>query len=156
MSIFLKDLEDTLALGRLLGAECVEGTTFAVLGDLGAGKTSLAQGVAQGLGVEQGAYVNSPTFTIHQRHPGRLVFHHIDLYRLSDTEELVNLGLREVVGVHGVSYVEWPSRAPDLLPSDSVWIRLEFEGEGRRVKFAFSGDQSRQLIEQVCRNARSL
>ena len=89
------------------GEHAIPGLIFAATGDLGAGKTSLAQGVAAGLEVEDRQYVNSPTFTLHQRYEGRLRLHHIDLYRLNATEELINLGLKDVVGVDGVSFIEW-------------------------------------------------
>lgn len=155
MNIYLSDLDATLAMGRLIGQQASNGQVFAVLGDLGAGKTTLAQGVAMGLGVSGDNYVNSPTFTLHQRHEGRLRFHHIDLYRLNSTEELINLGLRELVGIEGVSYIEWPNRAPDFLPPDTVWIRLGFYDEGRVLSFGHSNDVARRLIEAVCNLARN-
>ena len=155
MKIQLPDLEATLQMGKLLGALATEGMVFAALGNLGAGKTSLAQGIAMGLGVPKTSYVNSPTFTLHQRHFGRCQFHHIDLYRLSSPDEIVNLGLRELVGIFGVSYIEWPIRAPDLLPEDVVWLKLTFDGEGRGLEFAFTSEVSRSFIEQVCIRARS-
>ena len=143
MNIYLPDLDATLAMGRLIGSLAANGHVFAVLGDLGAGKTSLAQGVAKGLGVGADSYVNSPTFTLHQRYEGRIRFHHIDLYRLTSTEELVNLGLRDLVGIDGVSYIEWPSRAPDFLPLGTIWVRLGFY------------DDARLFIESVCNLART-
>ena len=154
MKIILRDLNETMEMGRILGSHAEEGTVFAVIGDLGAGKTSLAQGVAIGLGVHESSYVNSPTFTLHQRHSGRTRFHHVDLYRLNSTEELVNLGLRELVGVDGVSYIEWPSRAPDLIPSEAVWIRLEFFEDGRAISFGHSHPDALHFIERVCNLAR--
>ena len=156
MKIHLPDLDATIAMGKLLGATACEGMVFAVLGDLGAGKTSLAQGMAKGLGVSESAYVNSPTFTLHQRHYGRFEFHHIDLYRLSSPDEIVNLGLRELVGIVGVSYIEWPIRAPNLLTENTVWLKLTFEGNGRSLEFAYAHADSRRYIEEVCIRARSL
>ena len=155
MRIYLPDLEATLAMGALLGSDAKEGMVFAVLGDLGAGKTSLAQGLARGLGVPESAYVNSPTFTLHQRHHGRCQFHHIDLYRLCSPDEIINLGLRELVGVVGVSYIEWPIRAPDLLPDETVWLKLSFFEQGRVLEFAYAGHVAKQYIETVCIRARS-
>ena len=155
MKIYLPDLEATLAMGAMLGSAADEGMVFAVLGDLGAGKTSLAQGLARGLGVPETAYVNSPTFTLHQRHHGRCQFHHIDLYRLCSPDEIINLGLRELVGVVGVSYIEWPIRAPDLLPDETVWLKLSFHDEGRVLEFAYAGDVAKRYIQSVCIRARS-
>ena len=135
----LPDLEATHAIGRRIGAAALAGDVFAAVGDLGAGKTSLAQGIARGVGVPPEEYVNSPTFAILQSHPGPLTFHHIDLYRLGDEDELLGLGLDEIVGVDGVSYVEWPRRAPSLLPATTIWLGLTIEGAGRRLIVAGVG-----------------
>ena len=113
----LVDREDTFEVGQRLGALLLDPQmprVIAATGNLGAGKTSLAQGVARGLGVPSSVYVNSPTFALHQAHQGQLPFHHLDLYRLMDEEELTYLGFEEVLE-HGVSYIEWPQRAPNLL-----------------------------------------
>ena len=112
----LVDREDTLEVGTHLGALLLNPQmprVIAAIGNLGAGKTSLAQGIARGLGVPSNVYVNSPTFALHQTHQGQLPFHHLDLYRLMDEEELTYLGFEEVLE-HGVSYIEWPQRAPNL------------------------------------------
>ena len=100
----LPDLSSTQSLGRLIGAAAQPGDVIAVEGTLGSGKTSLAQGVATGLGVPADHYVNSPTFAIMQVHPGRIPFYHIDLYRLGDPDELLGLGLEEAVGTDGLIY----------------------------------------------------
>lgn len=138
-TFFLPDLEATHAFGRRIGMAAQNGDVFAAVGDLGAGKTSLAQGVARGVGVPEEEYVNSPTFAILQSHPGLLAFHHVDLYRLGDEDELMGLGLDEVVGIDGVSYVEWPRRAPSLLPPSTIWLGLMIEGTGRRLVIGGTG-----------------
>lgn len=120
----LDDREATYAFGFALGqallryAHCPK--LIAAYGDLGAGKTSLAQGLARGVGVPESVYVNSPTFAIHQAHASSLThvsksfrFHHLDLYRLGDEDELIQLGLEEFIE-SGISYVEWPTRAPEF------------------------------------------
>lgn len=137
--LFLPDLAATHATGRIIGAAARSGDVFAAAGDLGAGKTSLAQGIARGVGVSDAAYVNSPTFAILQSHPGRLDFHHVDLYRIGDPDELLGLGLDDIVGVDGVSYVEWPGRAPELLPADTIWVGLRHVGAGRQLILAGEG-----------------
>ena len=141
LTFALPDLEATHAIGRRIGAAARAGDVFAAVGDLGAGKTSLAQGIARGVGVPPDEYVNSPTFAILQSHPGPLTFHHIDLYRLGDEDELLGLGLEELVGVDGVSYVEWPRRAPGLLPASTIWLGLTIEGAGRRLIVGGAGDE---------------
>lgn len=113
----LVDREDTFTVGQALGHLLCTHTDWprviAATGDLGAGKTSLAQGIARGLGVPPEVYVNSPTFALHQAHQGDVTFHHLDLYRLMDEDELTYLGFEELFE-QGVSYVEWPQRAPHL------------------------------------------
>lgn len=140
LTIALPDLDATHRIGAMIGAAAQSGDVFAAVGDLGAGKTSLAQGIARGLEVPPSRYVNSPTFAIWQSHPGRCAFHHVDLYRLSDPDELLGLGLEERVGVDGVSYVEWPRRAPSLLPANTVWLGLTMAGAGRQLIIAGRGD----------------
>ncbi|MGK0360369.1 MAG: tRNA threonylcarbamoyladenosine biosynthesis protein TsaE [Bradymonadia bacterium] len=138
-SFLLPDLDATHAIGRRIGAAARDGDVFAAVGDLGAGKTSLAQGIARGVGVPDEAYVNSPTFAILQSHPGPLTFHHIDLYRLGDEDEMLGLGLDDIVGVEGVSYVEWPRRAPSLFAPTTIWLGLVTEGAGRRLIIGGTG-----------------
>ncbi|MCB9545161.1 MAG: tRNA (adenosine(37)-N6)-threonylcarbamoyltransferase complex ATPase subunit type 1 TsaE [Myxococcales bacterium] len=146
MSWFLPDEAATRAAGERLGRLLAEGDVIAAVGDLGAGKTCFAQGVARGLDVPPGHYVNSPTFAILQSHPGRLTLHHIDLYRISDADELLGLGLEELLGVEGVGYVEWPGRAPEVLPADVLWLALTHEGAGRRLRLQPRGPRA----EAVC------
>ena len=114
----MMDRDDTFEVGFALGATLLKRPesprVFAAIGDLGAGKTSLAQGLARGLGVPSDVYVNSPTFALHQAHQGDVTFHHLDLYRLMDEDELIHLGFEELLE-SGVSYIEWPQRAPHLL-----------------------------------------
>lgn len=131
--MYLKDAEATEALGRRLGELAAPGLIVALEGDLGAGKSCLARGMARGLGI--GGRIPSPTFIIVAEYlAGRLPFHHLDLYRIVDSSELDQLGLDEILGGDGVCAVEWPSRAPELLQG-ALWIRLEEQGEGRVAHF---------------------
>ena len=123
----LVDRDDTFDVGRALGV-CILAQpeiprALTARGDLGAGKTSLAQGLARGLGVPAEVYVNSPTFALHQAHEGLLTLHHLDLYRLMDEDELLHLGFEELLE-RGVSYIEWPQRAPHLMRA-TPHIQLE-------------------------------
>lgn len=106
---------------------------IAAHGDLGAGKTSLAQGLARGLRVPEGAYVNSPTFSLLQSHPvdgdQGLFFHHLDLYRLEDEDELDALGFDEVLS-DGVGFVEWPTRGAKLFRGPHWRATLSYPQEG--------------------------
>ncbi len=116
--------EDTLALGRWLGETAAEGTVYALEGDLGAGKTVLAKGVAEGLGITEP--VNSPTFTILQIYPGgRLPLYHFDVYRIMDIGEMDEIGYEEYFYGQGVCLIEWANLITELLPPDTIRIQME-------------------------------
>ena len=122
--------ESTRALGRRLGARLEPGDVVALAGDLGAGKTHLAKGVAAGLGLDPEA-VTSPTFTIVQEHgDGALL--HLDLYRIESPHELDRLGLGELLDSDAIALVEWPERGADWLPERTLWLRITHLGGDRR------------------------
>ena len=141
-TLYLPDPEATERAGVLLGRLAQPGDVIAAQGTLGAGKTALAQGIARGIGVPADHYVNSPTFAILLTHPGRIPFHHIDLYRLGDPDEALGLGLDEVVGTDGLAYIEWPGRCPEVLPQDYLRLHLEHADPGRRLIFDPRGPRS--------------
>lgn len=147
--IHLPDAGATIALGETLGAAAREGDVVALEGPLGAGKTCLAQGFAAGVGVADLRLVNSPTFSIWNIHPGRLVLHHMDLYRLGDPDEALALGLEEAIGVEGVCLIEWASRMPWLLPPDHLEIRLEPASTGRSALVVARGARSARLLSAI-------
>jgi tRNA threonylcarbamoyladenosine biosynthesis protein TsaE len=114
---------DTRELGRRLGGEAARATVLALIGPLGAGKTLLAKGVAEGLGVT--GVVNSPTFVLMNEHLGRLTLYHIDAYRLDDPEEAVTAGLLDDRQAGGVTVVEWADCLSGWLPADRLEIEME-------------------------------
>jgi tRNA threonylcarbamoyladenosine biosynthesis protein TsaE len=125
--------DDTRDLGTALAAELAPDGVLLLSGDLGTGKTVLAQGIARGLGIAPGE-VQSPTFTLIREHRGtgegggRLV--HVDLYRL-DPEDVPALGLEELLAGRGVKVVEWAERLPFDVPG-ARWLRLRRLAEGGR------------------------
>jgi tRNA threonylcarbamoyladenosine biosynthesis protein TsaE len=114
--------EQTLSLGRALGAAADAGAVIALRGPLGAGKTQLAKGVAEGLGVA--SVVNSPTFILMNEHAGRLRLFHVDAYRLNDPEEALAAGLLDDRQLAGVTVIEWADRLAGWLPEDHLDIEL--------------------------------
>jgi tRNA threonylcarbamoyladenosine biosynthesis protein TsaE len=138
--------EDTVELGRRLG-ECLEpGHVVGLVGDLGAGKTCLARGVAAGLGVPAGVYVSSPTFTLVNEYPGRMPLYHIDLYRLSDPGELAEIGVEEYYRGEGACLVEWFDRFPGETPPEHLEVRLLVTGElTRRIEMTARGEGHARL-----------
>ncbi|MEE2829908.1 MAG: tRNA (adenosine(37)-N6)-threonylcarbamoyltransferase complex ATPase subunit type 1 TsaE [Myxococcota bacterium] len=123
----------TLALGKALAESCRRGDVFALVGPLGAGKTTWTRGLARGLGLPDGVGVRSPTFTLCNEYPCRLPLLHLDLYRLAGADEADAIGFRERVGVEGVAVIEWSDRFPDLIPSHALWLLFEYEESVRRV-----------------------
>ena len=131
--ILLVDAEATLALGRDLGRMVQAGDIIALIGDLGAGKTTLTQGLMQGLGYQE--EVTSPTFSLVQEYrDGRLEVFHFDFYRVKDEHELLDLGWDDYLDRDGVIIVEWPNLHPGLLPKNTRWLKLTHAEEGRLIE----------------------
>jgi len=117
------------ALGRLLGSLLGAGDVVGLEGPLGAGKTTLTQGIAQGLAVPRERHVASPTFSLVNQHPGRVPLAHADFYRLRSPAELAELGLDELFE-RGATVIEWVDLFPDAVPSDHLHIRIAPESSG--------------------------
>jgi tRNA threonylcarbamoyladenosine biosynthesis protein TsaE len=125
--------EETIELGRRIARDLPKRAVVLLIGNLGAGKTTLAKGIISGLGAAPPEEVTSPTFTlIHEYGEGRV--YHIDLYRLDDAKELQTLGLEEIFDRDAVVLIEWGERFPQLMPTDSVRITLRaLEGDVREI-----------------------
>ena len=122
---------ETRELGERMAAQLKAGDVLLLEGELGAGKSELARGVARGLGVQE--TVTSPSFTIlNMYESGRIPLYHFDWYRLESAEELYELGMDEYLGGDGIALVEWPGRCPDAVPERCLRIRIETEGENIR------------------------
>ena len=115
--------EETIELGRRIAAELPRKAVVLLIGNLGAGKTTLAKGILSGLGVAEPEEVTSPTFTlIHEYGGGRA--YHIDLYRLDTIQQVATLGLDEILDRDAVVLVEWGERFPGLFPAGRIEIRM--------------------------------
>ena len=127
--------EETIALGERLAREFSPGTVVLLIGNLGAGKTTLAKGIVQGLGAAPPEEVSSPTFTlIHEYGAGPAVYH-IDLYRLDNAAAVATLGLDELFEKPAVVLIEWGERFPQFMPEKRVEIHLRAEeGDNREIR----------------------
>ncbi len=120
--------QETYALGEQFGKEARPGDVFTLIGDLGTGKTVFTKGLAAGLGIREP--VVSPTFTILQIYEGgRLPFYHFDVYRISDSSEIDEIGFDEFIFGDGVSLIEWADRIPEILPDGRTEVRIEKDPE---------------------------
>ena len=126
--------EETIELGRRIAATLPKRAVVLLIGNLGAGKTTLAKGIINGLGAGEPDDVTSPTFTlIHEYGEGRV--YHIDLYRLDRAEQVATLGLDEILDREAVVMIEWGERFPQLLPDGRIEIRIEsLDEELRRIE----------------------
>lgn len=116
--------EETYELGVKMGQEAKAGEVYALIGDLGVGKTAFAEGFARGLGVTEP--VASPTFTIvSQYDEGRLPFYHFDVYRIGDLSEMDEIGYEDCFYGDGVSLVEWADLIEELLPEERTELTIE-------------------------------
>jgi tRNA threonylcarbamoyladenosine biosynthesis protein TsaE len=141
-------VDQTRRVGARLGRLLIPGDVILLDGEFGAGKTCLTQGIARGLGVTR--WVTSPSFALVNEYPeGRLPLYHIDLYRLESVEEILDLGLDEYLYGAGVSAVEWPGQALNVLPSEHLWIELSVVSETKReVYLTASGRRYHDLLRQ--------
>ncbi len=139
---------ETQLLAEQLGRLLRPGDVIALVGDLGSGKTVFSQGLARGLQVPETFYITSPTFVILNEYPGRIPFYHLDLYRLSTTAELAELGLEEILYGQGAVAIEWAERLGKTLPAERLEVHLNFKGEtGRSLIFHPFGVKSQALLE---------
>ncbi len=140
--------EQTQKLGRRLGELALPGDVFLLVGELGAGKTCLTQGIAWGLGIEE--YALSPSFVIMRELYGRLPLYHMDLYRLDRIEESMDLGLDDYLYGGGVCVVEWAEKALSILPEKHLLIGIGYLSDtGRKFKIVPEGQRYLELVTQL-------
>jgi len=132
--------EETIALGRQVAESLRPPVVVLLIGNLGAGKTTLAKGIVEGLGCAEPDEVTSPTFTlIHEYGPG---VYHIDLYRLDTAAEVRTLGLDDLFAQDAVVLIEWGERFPELMPAERVEITIASADDGaREIQVNYAADQ---------------
>ena len=131
-SILLKNRDETLTFGKLLGSQLKPGSVVGLIGELGTGKTVLAKSIASSLGIEE--EVNSPTFVILNEYMNTIPLYHLDVYRLNNSDELKDLGYEEYFYSDGITVVEWADKIVDLLPLNTIIIELQFCYENKEIR----------------------
>jgi len=150
ISVVSHSPEETAGWGRQLGTLLDAGDVVALVGELGAGKTTLAQGIARGLGVPEESYIASPTFTLINEYRGRVPLYHLDFYRIEDPSECACLGMEEYLFGAGVALIEWADKMASLLPGDHLVVRLAYLDETTRgALVCATGDRSASLLRTL-------
>lgn len=155
LDIVSRSADQTRRLGARLGQLLVSGDVICLEGELGAGKTCLAQGIGRGLGIREP--IVSPTFTLIREYKaaeGRPPFHHVDFYRLGDAEEALALGLEEILYGDGVCVIEWAEKMKAVLPVERLWITLRHLDETKRgLLMEATGQRYEELLREFRRRA---
>jgi tRNA threonylcarbamoyladenosine biosynthesis protein TsaE len=143
---------DLQAIGERLGRALAAGDVLALVGPLGAGKTTFVQGVARGVEVSAERHVASPTFALVNEHPGRVPLVHADLYRINDPRELEELGLADAFDRAAVA-IEWLDRFPEAAPAERLTIEIAIAADGtREISFRATGARASMLVAAVGRS----
>lgn len=140
---------DTRRIGERIGRRLRAGDVVLLSGELGTGKTVLAQGIGRGLGVADP--IKSSSFVIMNEYPGRVRLYHADLYRLESPEQVAELALDELAS-DGALVVEWPERAPAEMPAEHLLVALAYDGaRGRSIQVEARGGRYEAIAESLAR-----
>jgi len=153
-------VEKTVWLGQQLGAQLINGDIIALIGDLGGGKTWFTKGIAIGLEIDPNDIV-SPTFTLVNEYRGRQQIFHIDLYRLKNNIEILDLDLEDYFSREGIVVIEWADRWPGTLPETKIHVKFKMIDEHtRRLEFFGNHYRAKEIIgalkEKVGQNLKQL
>lgn len=149
-----KSVNQTLKIGKLIARNLVGGEIILLSGSLGTGKTVLAKGIAQGLGINKNNVI-SPTFVLLRVHKGKHLLQHFDLYRLRTVEDIFALGYEEYFYSQAVTIIEWPERLKFLKPREFLKIKLSAKDKNKRLlKFIAKGKKHKELLEKIYEDTR--
>jgi tRNA threonylcarbamoyladenosine biosynthesis protein TsaE len=128
--ILTKSPEDTVLLGERIARSLKPNDVVAITGELGAGKTTLIQGVAKGLGINN--WITSPTFTLINEFTGKLNLYHVDLYRIDSVADAEDIAIEEYFNKGGVTVIEWAEKIGPILPAGTVEIKISIVSDNER------------------------
>lgn len=136
---------ELIAIGEQIGKKLIAGDVLVLTGDLGAGKTTLTKGIAKSLGISQ--MIKSPTYTIVREYEGRLPLYHLDVYRIGDDPDSIDLD--DFLYGAGVTVIEWGKLLSSDLLDDYLEVFIERDIDGRQVRFDAHGIRSQELLEDL-------
>lgn len=151
LEIETHSFEETVRFGIKLGKVLKPGDIICLSGDLGTGKTALANGIAKALGIED--YITSPTFTLVNEYKGTTPLYHFDVYRIADPEEMFDIGFEEYINGNGITIIEWGEQISDILPKQLIKVHINKDlSKGldvRKVSVEFIGDRYRDYQNKL-------
>lgn len=145
IKIISNSVNETEEFGNRLGKSLKSGDIVCLIGDLGAGKTALTKSIVKGLDIDE--YVTSPTFTLVNEYDGRVHVNHFDVYRVSDCDELLDIGFEEYIYSDSVTIIEWANLIEEILPKDRLTINIKAISEHKReLIINVEGNRYKELI----------
>lgn len=156
MEIISNCVSDTLKIGKLIAKNLKKGDIICLFGELGSGKTTLAKGIAQGLGIKKNRIISPSFVLIRQYSKAKLPFYHFDLYRLKMPKDIFVLGYEEYLYGNGITVIEWADRLKYLLPTDYLKIELFIRNDKQRaLMFSTFGRHYDGLLAKISANINS-
>ena len=146
-SIILHSEEETQNIGYKLGKLLGSGDVICLVGDLGAGKTTMTQSIAKALKVND--YITSPTFNIVNEYEGIIPLYHFDVYRISHSEEMYEIGFEEYIYGKGACIIEWANLIEDVLPENLLNIELKYKENEREMILKPFGKRYENMVEEL-------
>ena len=142
--------EKTQLFGKKLGENLQAGDVVALIGEIGAGKTCLTQGIAKGLGIPEGFRITSPTFTLINEYHGPLALYHMDMYRLATIKELEDTGYEACFHDKAVIVIEWAEKIREALPGEIFIVSLTYISDNeRQIRVAGNRERLSEIINEV-------
>lgn len=144
-----KSTSETIKIGKHIGSLLKAGDIVALIGELGAGKTQFIKGLAAGAGVKK-TEISSPSFILINEYSGKILFYHIDLYRINEEREAKELGLEEYFQSEGITAIEWADKIPSILPHDLLMVRINYGGKNSRtIEITGRGKRYERLLNEL-------
>ncbi|CEK32216.1 P-loop ATPases [[Clostridium] sordellii] len=147
VKIYLENEEQTKDIGYKLGQLLTPKSVICLIGDLGAGKTTMTQSLAKALEVDD--YITSPTFTIVNEYEGRIPLYHFDVYRIGSSDEMYDIGFDEYIDGDGVCIIEWANLIEDILPNEYLYIEMNYKETGREMILTPKGEKYEEIVKEL-------
>ncbi|GAA0700901.1 tRNA (adenosine(37)-N6)-threonylcarbamoyltransferase complex ATPase subunit type 1 TsaE [Paraclostridium ghonii] len=147
IKIYLENEEQTREIGFKLGQLLTPKSVVCLIGDLGAGKTTMTKSLAKSLEVDDD--ITSPTFTIVNEYEGKMPLYHFDVYRIGSSDEMYDIGFDEYINGDGVCIIEWANLIEDILPDEYLYIEMNYKESGREMILTPKGEKYEEIVKEL-------